>query len=294
LDQGERLGKTLTGYRQKYFNEGKKNGHVVYSYDLKKGTKDDKDVLGEGIYEREIYQKIGDICISMKAKDYLDLPKRVDQLVEIHLPPKIKQQYDDFEREEILKLADVEEITAVNAAALTNKLLQFANGAIYDEDKAFHEVHQSKMEALIEDIEAANGQPVLVFYSYKSDLIRMQKYLKAFKPQILSDSSTIRDWNAKKISVLLAHPASAGHGLNLQAGGNLLEWYGLPWSLELYQQAVARLDRQGQTKPVINRRLIVSGTMDEDVLAAIDVKANRQDALMRAVKARIEKYTITH
>jgi SNF2 family DNA or RNA helicase len=198
----------------------------------------------------------------MKAKDYLDLPKRVDQLVEIHLPPKIKQQYDDFEREEILKLADVEEITAVNAAALTNKLLQFANGAIYDEDKAFHEVHQSKMEALIEDIEAANGQPVLVFYSYKSDLIRMQKYLKAFKPQILSDSSTIRDWNAKKISVLLAHPASAGHGLNLQAGGNLLEWYGLPWSLELYQQAVARLDRQGQTKPVINRQQSTSRQTD--------------------------------
>jgi SNF2 family DNA or RNA helicase len=279
LDQGQRLGKSLTNYRQNYFTPGKRNGAIIYEYK----TRDDSyDV---------IYGKIGDICISMKAEDYLELPKRIDNTIEIKLPASIQQQYEDFERKQILALEDLADISAVNAAALTNKLLQYANGAVYDSEKQWHEVHREKLEALEETIEAANGQPVLVFYSYKHDVERIMQYLKAYKPVMLKDSTTLADWNAKKIPVLLAHPASAGHGLNMQAGGNILIWFGLPWSLELYQQACARLDRQGQTKAVINQRLITKGTMDEDVLASLDNKAGGQEALMQAVKARVEKYT---
>ncbi len=288
LDQGERLGKTLTGYREKYFVPGKRNGYVVYDYNLKK---DDTGFLGDDIFEKEIYEKIGDICISMKAEDYLDLPKRIDRINWVHLPPSVEARYIDFEKKLILSLGDdINEITAVNAAALTNKLMQFANGAVYDADHNWHEVHTEKLEALAEDIEAANGKPVLVAYSYKHDLERILKYFKSLKPVLLKGSDEIRLWNEKKIQLLLAHPASCGHGLNLQAGGNLLEWFGLPWSLELYQQTVARLDRQGQVEPVINSRLLVRGTIDEDVIVALNDKHDTQDAILNAVKARIKKY----
>jgi SNF2 family DNA or RNA helicase len=278
LDQGERLGKTITRYRENYFTPGRRNGQVVFDYKLKAES------------EQAIYDKIGDICISMKAKDYLTLPERITRDVEIHLPAAIKEKYEEFERDQILALENIEDISAVNAAALTNKLLQFANGAVYDANKDWHTVHNAKLDALEEIVEVANGQPVLVFYSYKHDLERIKKRLKAYKPRTLDSREDIQEWNDGKIQLLLAHPASAGHGLNLQAGGNIIVWFGLTWSLELYQQANARLDRQGQTKPVIVHRLIVFGTMDEDVSKAIERKTEGQDALMDAVKARIQKH----
>jgi SNF2 family DNA or RNA helicase len=278
LDMGERLGKTISGYRDTYFIPGKSNGHVVFDYKLKKES------------EQEIYRKIGDICISMKAKDYLTLPERLDQTITIHLPNQIKEQYDEFEKKQILALADLKDITAVNAAALTNKLLQFSNGAVYDANHDYVEIHAEKLEALAEDVEAANGNPFLLFYSFRHDADRILKHLKYLKPHLLDKTSDIAKWNRKEIPFLLAHPASAGHGLNMQAGGHRIGWFGLTWSLELYLQAIARLDRQGQTEAVINRRYITAGTMDEDVLKAIENKAGGQDALMHAVKARINKY----
>jgi SNF2 family DNA or RNA helicase len=286
LDMGERLGKTLTSYREKYFKPGKKNGYIVYEYDLKK----EDDLLGADYYQKEIYEKISDICISMKAEDWLSLPERINRTVEVRLPAAIYQQYEEFERKQVLALADMEEISAVNAAALTNKLLQFANGAVYGSDGAWYEVHKEKLEALEEIIENANGHPVLVAYSYRHDQERIKKYLKAYKPQDLKDSDTIEKWNKRQIPLMLAHPASAGHGLNLQSGGNTIVWFGQTWSLELYQQFNARLDRQGQTESVIVHHLVTKGTMDEDVLKSLDTKAGGQEALMQAVKARIRKY----
>ena len=278
LDQGERLGKSITRYRETYFTPGKRNGHVVFNYNLR----------SDG--EQQIYEKISDICISMKAKDYLQLPERINRTVEITLPDKLKAKYEEFEREQILALEDSDEISAVNAAALSGKLLQFANGAVYDAEKNWHEIHKAKLEALDEIIDTANGQPVLVFYSFKHDLARIQEALKKYKPKTLDNKEDIRAWNQGNIQLLLAHPASAGHGLNLQAGGNIIVWFGLTWSLELYQQANARLDRQGQTKPVIVHHLAVRGTMDEDVMLSIVRKATGQDALMDAVRVRILKY----
>lgn len=278
LDMGERLGKTVTNYREKYFTPGRSNGHVVFDYKLRQ----DSDSL--------IYSKISDICISMKAEDYLTLPERIDRTVEIKLPASIKAKYDEFEKEQVLALEDSEDISAINAAALSNKLLQFANGAVYDAEKSFHEVHTEKLEALEEIVDAANGQSVLVFCSFKHDYERIKKHLKAHKPQLLETPEDEQKWNAGKIQVLLAHPASVGYGLNLQEGGNIIVWYGLNWSLELYQQANARLHRQGQARPVIIHHLVVSGTMDEDVMKSIEGKAECQEALMQAVKVRVQKY----
>ncbi|MEL7586636.1 MAG: DEAD/DEAH box helicase [Prolixibacteraceae bacterium] len=278
LDMGERLGKTITRYRETYFTPGRRNGQIVYDYKLRSES------------EQAIYDRIGDICISMKAKDYLQLPERINRTVSINLDVESMKKYVEFEKEQILSLEGSEDISAVNAAALTNKLLQYANGAIYDANKDWHSVHQAKLDALEEIVDTANGQPVLVFYSYKHDLERIKKRLKAYKPRTLESRQDIQDWNEGKIQVLLCHPASAGHGLNLQAGGNIIVWFGLTWSLELYQQANARLDRQGQVKPVIVHHLVVNGTMDEDVMKAIDRKAVGQDALMDAVKVRYLKY----
>lgn len=287
LDQGERLGKTLTSYRERYFTPGKRNGYVVYEYKLKK---DDIDILGDDYYQKEIYDKIGDICISMKAEDWLDLPERIDRTIEVKLPADIKKQYDDFERKQVLAL-DEQEISAVNAAALSNKLLQFANGAIYDSEGDWVEVHKEKLKALEEIIESASGHPVLVAYSYKHDLERMMEYLKAYKPEHVKTKGIIERWNKKQVPLMLAHPASAGHGLNLQAGGNIIVWFGLPnWNLELYQQFNARLHRQGQLEKVIIHHLVTKGTMDEDQLKVLGNKGNVQELLMQAVKARVKKY----
>lgn len=281
LDQGERLEKTVSKYRQKYFRPGRSNGQVVFDYKILDGS------------DKVIYQKISDICVSMKAEDYLELPPRMDHTVEVSLAEAVKEQYTEFEKEEVLRLVDRDEESAIsvaNAAALSNKLLQFSNGAIYDAERNVHEIHDAKLEALEEIVEAANGEPVLVFYSFRHDISRIKRKLKACKPRELVDSKDIDDWNTGKIQVLLAHPAGAGHGLNLQKGGNIIVWYGLTWSLELYQQACARLHRQGQTKPVQIYHLLAKGTMDDDVMKAISGKADKQEALMQAVKARINKY----
>ena len=280
LDRGERLGKTLTSYRNQYFTPGDRNGQVVFNYKLLEGS------------EASIKSKIQDICISMKTEDYLRLPERIDNMINIIFDDKTQKQYNEFEREQVLKLYDSEEITAMNAAALTNKLLQFSNGAVYDEDKNVVEIHRNKIKELEDIIENSNNKPVLVFYSYKHDKDRILKLLKRYKPRELrKGSADIEDWNNGKIQLLLTHPASAGHGLNLQTGGNIIVWFGMTWSLELYQQANARLYRQGQKESVIIHHLITEGTMDDDVMMALSNKADSQEALMQSVKARIDKYT---
>lgn len=284
LDMGARLGKTLTSYRDRYFTPGKRSGQIIYEYKLRPGD----DILGADYYQKEIYEKIGDICISMKAEDYLDLPERIDRNIDLRL--KVQKQYDDFERLQVLALENLDHITVANAAALTNKLLQFSNGAVYDPAGKWHAVHSEKLEALEEIVETSNGHPVLVFYSYVHDKERITSHLLKYQPAELTGPESIKAWNEKRVRVMLAHPASAGHGLNLQAGGNIIVWFGLPWSLELYQQAVKRLHRQGQSEVVLNHRLIAKNTMDERVLKILDAKASGQDALLDAVKAIIQKH----
>lgn len=282
LDRGERLGKTLTSYRDKYFSAGKRNGHIVFNYDIKQGS----DSL--------IHQAIGDICISMKAEDYLDMPPAIYNDIRIELSPALMKRYTDFERDKVLELysgLDEEgEVSALNAAALSNKLLQFAGGAVYDEDRNVHEIHTAKLEAAEEVIEAANGKPVLLAYTYKHELERLLVKLKKYNPVKLETDQHIKDWNAGKISILLMHPASGGHGLNLQQGSNLALWYSCNWSLELYQQFNKRLDRQGQQERVTINRLVSVDTEDERVIAALDSKADTQESLMQSIKAKIEKY----
>lgn len=279
LDGGKRLGRTITGYRQQYFTPGRSNGYVVYDYVLKDGA------------DKAIQDKISDICISMMAKDYLDLPGRIDNRIELNLPESVKKQYRQFEKDLIMNLGDDEEITAANAAVLTNKLLQYANGSIYDDDKNVINIHDEKLEKLLEIIDIANGKPVLVFYNFKHDFDKISKALTKLKikHQTLEDSADIKKWNEGKIQVALLHPASAGHGLNLQYGGNIIVWYGLTWSLELYQQANARLHRQGQKQTVVINHLIAKGTVDEDVMKALSSKEINQNALLEAVKARLRE-----
>ena len=272
LDGGERLGKYITRYREEYFHPLISVGAVVYRYGLNAMS----DIV--------ISKKISDICVSMKAGDYLQLSKRIDNTINVILTKDEKRQYDRFEREEILKI-NGETITAANAAAVTNKLLQYANGAVYDETKNVHTIHDAKIEALEELVEAASGDPVLVFYSYKHDAARIMERLKKYDPVMLEGEKDISDWNEGKTKVLITHPASAGHGLNLQAGGHIIVWFGVTWSLELYQQANARLHRQGQTKPVMIYHLITKGTMDERVMKAIANKENGQNAMIDAVRA---------
>lgn len=278
LDMGERLEKTITAYRSKYFKPGRTNGQVVFDYKPNSGS------------ENAIYSRISDICISMKADDYLDLPDLIEIPVEVSMSDRQMRQYEKFEEEQVLKLQDEGDISAVNAAALSNKLLQYANGAVYDADRNIHELHEAKLDALEEIVEAANGSPVLVFYSFRHDVARIMKRLKAYRPKEIGGQEDIQAWNEGRIPVMLAHPASAGHGLNLQQGGHIMVWFGLPWSLELYQQANARLHRQGQSQPVRSYAIMTKGTMDADVKKALSGKTDRQDALMEAVKARIEKY----
>lgn len=278
LDKGERLGKTLTEYRNQYFKEGRRNGHVVYDYKLKGDP-------------QAIYDKIGDICISMKARDYLKMPSCIDRTVDVNLSDKDMKAYKDFEKEAVLALSESDEITVAHAAALTNKLLQFANGAVYREDKSWQEVHKAKIDALVEDVEAAQGEPYLIFYQYKHDLERLMLALKSYSPVKLESDKDITAFSKGEIQVMLAHAASAGHGIDgLQMSCNLIGWFGVPWSLEQYLQAVGRIDRQGQQRRVTNTRFLVKGTIDEDVLKALESKTTGQEALLEAVKARIKKY----
>lgn len=274
LDRGERLGTTISGYRDRYFTAGARSGYVVYDWKQKKES------------EEAVFSKISDICVSMKSEDWLDMPERIDNIVPVKLDEASKEKYRKLERDLLLPMVDAD-IVANGAAVLSNKLLQLANGAAYDENKGVREIHNAKLDALEDIIEAANGHPVLVFYAYKHDLSRIQARFPQTK--ILNNSSDIESWNSGKIQVLAAHPASVGHGLNLQDGGSIIVWFGLIWSLELYQQANARLHRQGQKRSVIIHHLVAQDTIDEDVMSALESKAAGQEALMLAVKARIEK-----
>ena len=278
LDGGQRLGKTITGFKDRYFNPGRRNGYVVYNWELKQGA------------EEAIQNKISDICISMKADDYLDIPERIDNRVEISLSKKALEIYKKLEKELVIEIAE-EDITAANSAVLTNKLLQMANGAIYSESKEVVNIHDEKLGKLEEIIDTSNGKSVLVFYNFKHDYNRISEMLtkKKITYQTLNDSEDIKKWNEGEIQVALLHPASAGHGLNLQYGGNIIVWFGLTWSLELYQQANARLHRQGQKEIVIIHHLISKGTVDEDVMNALANKEVNQNMLLEAVKARLEK-----
>lgn len=279
MDRGARLGKTISRYRDTYFKPGQSNGHIVYTYNLCEGAKE------------SIQEKIGDICISMKAEDYINMPLRTDNYIKLEMPADLKKQYNDFEKEKVLALLNSEEtINVVNAAGLSNKLLQFANGAVYGENREVFPIHNIKLEALKEIIEDANGQNVLVAWTYQFDRDRILEYLKEYKPRELKTNKDIEDWNAGKIAVMIAHPASAGHGLNLQTGGNIIIWFGQTWSLELYQQFNARLYRQGQQNHVIIHHLILQGSHDEEVIKALSRKDRDQNALLESIKAKIAKY----
>jgi SNF2 family DNA or RNA helicase len=272
MDMGRRLGRFIGGYRDRYFVPDKRNREIIYSYKPREGA------------EESIYEQISDICISMKAVDYLDMPERIDNCIEVKMSPAERELYDGFQRDMILRLGDTV-LDAVNAAALSGKLLQMANGAVYAEDGKVLPIHDRKLDALEDLVEAANGKPLLVAYWYKHDLQRIKARFKIAR--CIDTSRDIDDWNAGKISLGLIHPASAGHGLNLQDGGSTIVWFGLTWSLELYQQLNARLWRQGQKHTVVIHHIITKGTHDEDVMKALEQKDTRQSALIDAVRARI-------
>jgi len=272
LDLGQRLGRYISHYRNTYFKPDKRNAQIIFSY---------KPLAGA---EEEIYKQISDITISMKSTDYLKMPEYVSNEVFVTLSEKEWKVYSDFKEDMVANLGG-EEIDAVNAAVLSGKLLQMANGAVYDNGNKAHEIHDKKLDALEDLIEGANGKPVLVAYWYKHDLERIKD---RFPVRQIQSSKDIEDWNAGKIPIAVIHPASAGHGLNLQSGGSTLIWFGLTWSLELYQQTNARLYRQGQKDTVIVHHIITKNTIDEDVLLALTKKEKTQDALIDAVKANLE------
>lgn len=277
LDYGKRLGRYITRYRLSYFTPDKRNAQIVFSYRPLPGAED------------AIYDKISDITISMKSVDYLDMPECVINEVPVYMSPAEQSVYDSFREDMVTKLKD-EEIDAANSAVLSGKLLQMANGAVYDEEGFSHHIHDRKLDALEDLIEGANGKPVLVAYWYKHDLARIEQRLRSLKiPYAKLDSSdSIERWNNGEVPVMLIHPASAGHGLNLQAGGSTLIWFGLTWSLELYQQTNARLWRQGQKETVVLHHIVCRDTIDEDVMSALKRKEKVQSDLINAVKANLE------
>lgn len=272
LDLGQRLGRYISHYRNTYFKPDKRNAQIIFSYKPLPGA------------EEEIYKQISDITISMKSTDYLKMPEYVSNEVFVTLSDKEWKVYSDFKEDMVANLGD-EDIDAVNAAVLSGKLLQMANGAVYDSENKAHVIHDKKLDALEDLIEGANGKPVLVAYWYKHDLERIKD---RFPVRQIQSSKDIEDWNNSKIPIAVIHPASAGHGLNLQSGGSTLIWFGLTWSLELYQQTNARLYRQGQRDTVIVHHIITKNTIDEDVLLALTKKEKTQDALIDAVKANLE------
>lgn len=271
LDLGKRLGRFISHYRNKYFIPDKRNGMVIYSYKPQENA------------EERIYDAISDITISMKSSDYLELSELVVNNIIVELNKEEKEKYNVLRKEMFIKIKDVE-IDASNAASLSNKLLQMASGAVYDENKVSHKIHDKKLDALEDLIESANGKSVLVAYWFKSDFERISK---RFKVREIKTDKDIRDWNKGKIPVALIHPASAGHGLNLQEGGSILIWFSLTWSLELYQQTNARLHRQGQKETVTVYHIITKGTIDEDVIKSLKKKDKIQEQLINAVKVRI-------
>ena len=286
LDGGERLGKRYSQFRERYFQPDKHGADgMIYSYEAKPGT------------EESILAKISDICISMKAEDYLELPDLTYHEVPVEMDKKSWKAYQDLERKMILELPEDDELISVtSAAALSNKLLQLANGAVYDEDRQVHEVHDCKIEAFLELVESLQGKPVLVFYNYQHDRERILKALAKSELRIreLKTTQDEDDWNAGRIDILLTHPASSAYGLNLQQGGNHVIWFGLTWNYELYTQANKRLHRQGQVNKVIIHHLVSTGTRDEDVMTALKQKDDVQNWVMESLKARIRRIRDGH
>ena len=272
LDMGQRLGRFIGGYRDRFFIPDKRNREIIFSYKPRQGA------------EEKIYELISDISISMKAVDYLQMPEYISNRVLVRMSETEKNLYDRMESEMLLEYGEGQDIDAVNAAALSNKLQQMANGAVYDESGNVRQIHDGKLDALEDMVEAANGKPLLVASWFKHD---RERILKRFPARDISTKKDIEDWNAGKISLALIHPASAGHGLNLQEGGSTVVWFSLTWSLELYQQLNARLYRQGQKHTVVIAHLITEGTVDEDILLALERKDNTQSAMIEAVKIRI-------
>lgn len=278
LDEGERLGKKITHFRERYFEPDQRDRNTIYSYAPKPGA------------DNLIQQLLGDICVSMKAEDYLELPDCISVTVPVVLDSKAQAAYSRLEKEMLLEVDDTT-IDAGTAAVLTNKLLQLGNGAVYGPAREVLEIHRCKIEAFLELVEALNGKPALVFYNFQHDLARIKAALQSsgLRVRELKTPQDETDWNTRQVDILLAHPASAAYGLNLQDGGNHVIWFGLNWSLELYQQANKRLHRQGQAEKVIIHHLAVEGSVDEDVIAALEDKSGTQDRLMNALKARIDK-----
>lgn len=272
LDMGKRLGRYISHYREAFFEPDKRNQMMVFSYKPRPGA------------AKEIYQLIGDMTISMKSLDFLPMPKLIMNEVHVKLSPAERKVYDELRKKMALSI-EGKEIDAANAAALSGKLLQMANGAVYDDDHKPICIHDRKLDALEDLVEAANGKPILIAYWFKHDLARMKERLSIRE---IRSSKDITDWNEGKISVAAIHPASAGHGLNLQAGGSVLIWFGLTWSLELYQQTNARLWRQGQKHTVIIEHIVTEGTIDEQVMRALQSKNKTQEALIAAVKANLK------
>lgn len=278
IDGGQRLGRYVTRYREAYFNTVLSPQGYALRCDLRKGAREKIDAL------------ISDISIAMRAEDYLTLPDRQDMTQYVCLPDEVKKQYEDFERELVMG-TDEDQVTAANAAALMTKLAQFSNGAIYTDEQMVKEIHQEKLRALAEIVESA-GSPVLVFYQYRHDISRIMEAVGKMRLRavLYEDARQLEDWNGGRIDVLLAHPASCAYGLNLQQGGHIICWFGTGWNLEQYQQANARLHRQGQQHPVMVYNLVCQGTVDERALAALHSKASTQDALMGALTELMKKY----
>lgn len=277
LDMGERLGRFISQYRVNYFKPDRMNGPIVYTYKILPGA------------EERIYDRISDITISMKATDYLDMPELISNEYKVYLDDDEREKYEEMKDELVLQLPGGE-ITAANAASLSGKLSQLANGAIYDDDGSVNAFHERKLDALEDLIESANGKPVLVAYWFKHDLARITERLNKLKVvyEKLDSDKSIEKWNVGKLQVGLIHPASAGHGLNLQSGGNVIVWFGITWSLELYQQTIARLWRQGQTSGTVTViHIVTDGTLDERILKALEAKDHTQSALIEAVKAEV-------
>lgn len=272
LDMGQRLGRYIGRYRDRFFVPDKRNREIIYSYKPREGA------------EEKIYGLISDISISMKAADHLKMPELISNRVAIRMSEKEKALYEKMERDMVLQFGEGKDIDATNAASLSNKLQQMANGAVYNESGEVQFIHDRKLDALEDLIEAANGRPLLVAYWYKHDRERISK---RFPVRGIDTKKDIEDWNAGKIPVALIHPASAGHGLNLQEGGSCIVWFSQIWSLELYQQLNARLYRQGQKQTVVLQHLVTEGTVDGDILRALEKKENTQEAMINAVRARI-------
>ncbi|HEM3660420.1 TPA: DEAD/DEAH box helicase [Streptococcus suis] len=278
IDGGERLGRFIGEFRSRYFEEGRRNGNIVYEY------------IPMDYAECQIQDKISDITISMKALDYLDMPELISTKKLVRMTEKEKEKYSQFKKEYVLSELDGLEVTAANAASLTNKLVQLSNGAVYSDDHSVVALHEQKLDALEDILESANGEPVLVAYWFKHDLARILGRLEKLKvkSRVLKTEEDIREWNKGNVSVGLLHPAGAGHGLNLQKGGHNLVWFGLTWSLELYQQTNARLWRQGQeAETVVIQHIVTEGTIDEEILKALGNKDAQQERLIEAVKAQV-------